>query len=301
MIAITGATGKTGSKIADILLSSGSDIRVIGRSADKLLPFRKNGADASVGDQDDASFLTRAFSGCRAVYLLIPPKMDTPDFREYYNRLADAAITAIKDSGVRKVVFLSSLGAELSHGTGPVVGLHDVEQKLRQLKGVDMVLLRPGYFMENTLWNIPLIQHAGINGNSTPPDAPFAVAATRDIAKKAAELLKTSLFSGVSIIDIFGDLISYREMTHQIGMAIGKPELPYVQFSEADALKGLMDSGLSHSMAASYVELSIALGNGSVHPTQTDTSHPTADTRFAVFAEEIFKAMYMKAMEPALV
>jgi uncharacterized protein YbjT (DUF2867 family) len=118
--------------------------------------------------------------------------MDTLDFRAYYNDLGSIATNAIRDSNVKKVVFLSSLGAEHPEGTGPVVGLHDVEAKLRTLKAVDIVFLRPGYFMENTLMTIPLVKSQKINGNATNPNAPIAIIAGKDIAEKT--FIRTFLF-----------------------------------------------------------------------------------------------------------
>jgi uncharacterized protein YbjT (DUF2867 family) len=295
MIAITGATGQTGSKIANLLLDKGKKIRVVGRSGDKLSSLKDRGAELAVGDQGDVDFLTRTFSGCEAVYLLIPPKMDIADLRVHYNTMGDIAVEAIRKSGVKKIVFLSSLGAELAAGTGPVVGLHDVEAKLGKLTQVDVIILRPGYFMENLLRNVSLIKNQHINGNTTPPDAPVAMIATRDIAMKAAELLATPLFSGHTVIDLFGDRISYKEATKHIGTVIGFPELPYVQFSDADAIKGMAGMGMSENLARLFVELSSSIGKGLVHPTQIDPLKPNTSTSFKTFAKEVLGPVFKNA------
>ena len=272
MITITGATGQTGSKIANLLLEKGKKIRVIGRSEEKLAWLKEKGAETAVGDQGDVSFLTKAFSGSDAVYVLIPPKMDAPSVRDHYKKLGDVAVEAIRKSGVKKVVFLSSLGAELDAGSGPIIGLHDVEAKLANLKNVDVAILRPGYFMENTLMTASMIRTQHINGNATPPDAPVSMIATRDIAQKAAELLATPSFSGQTIIDLFGERISYREATKQIGEAIGIPELPFVQFPGNDSINGMTGMGLSEDLARSFVELSAAIGKGMIHPTRIESA-----------------------------
>jgi uncharacterized protein YbjT (DUF2867 family) len=296
MIAITGATGQTGSKITNLLLDKKQKIRVIGRSEEKLLPLKKRGAEIAVGNQEDAAFLTKAYTGCDAVYLLIPPKMDTPDLRAHYNKFGDAAVEAIKKSGVKIVIFLSSLGAELESGSGPVIGLHDVEAKLRKLKDTGIVFLRPGYFMENTLTNASLIKNQHINGNTTPPNAKVAMIATKDIAKKAAELLTTQSCKGHMIVDIFGDKLSYKDATKEIGNAIGIPDLPYIQFTDADAIKAMTGMGLSENMAQSFVELSASIGKGLIHATQIDPDKPNTQTSFATFAKEIFTPAYKKAV-----
>ena len=295
MIAITGATGQTGSKIANLLLEAGKQIRVLSRSEEKLKAFKESGAEIAVGNQENLSFLTKAFTGCEAVYLMIPPKIDTNDVRRYYDTMGDVAVKAIRKSGVKKVVFLSSLGAELRSGTGPVIGLHDVESKLSKLSRIDMAILRVGYFMENTLMNASLIRNRHIIGNTIPPDVYLTMVATRDIAKKAADLLATPSFKGHSIIDLFGDRITYQEATRQLGEAVGILTLSYVQFPDADAVKNMMEMGVSKNMAHSFVELSSAIAKGMVHPTQIDPLKPNADTSFKEFANEVLKPAFQKA------
>ena len=295
MIAITGATGQTGSKIAHLLLNRGKDIRVLGRSESKLLPFKERKAEIAVGDQADLLFLTKAFDGCDAVYLLIPPKMDAPDVRSYYNTLGDISVEALRISGVKKVVFLSSLGEELTEETGPVIGLHDVEEKLKSLARVDIAILHPGYFMENILSNVLLIKNQHINGNSISPDAPVAMIATKDIAEKAAELLATLSFTGHTIIELFGDRLSYSDLTRYIGEAIGTPDLPYIQFSKSDAIVGMTGMRLSESMAKLFVELASAIENGLIHPLHIDPLKPNTPTTFKMFAHDVFKPVFQQA------
>lgn len=295
MITITGATGNTGSKLANLLLDDGQKIRVIGRSEDSLRKLKVRGAGTAVGDQGDVDFLTKAFTGSDAVYLMIPPKLDTPDVRAYYNSLGDVAVNALNNSGVKKVVVLSSMGAELSSGTGPVLGLHDLEAKLKKLTHIDFSILRPAYFMENLLNNIQLIKHQHINGNTLPPDAIFPVIATRDISKKAKELLSDLNFKGHTVIELFGDRISYREATRDIGRAIGKPDLPYVQFTPADTIKSMTAMGLSENIVQSFIELGDSVAKGLVHPTLVDPSTPNTTTTFKTFAIEVFKPLYDNA------
>ena len=292
MITITGATGKTGSVVADILLSKGEKVRVVGRTEEKLKKLQLSGAEISVGDQGDEQFLTEALHGADALYLLIPPKFDTDDFRSYYNRLGDAAVTAIRNSGLRKVVFLSSLGADQPEGTGPVVGLYDVEQKLMQLDNVDMVFLRPGYFMENTLGTMELIMNRAMNGGPMPGDVKVMMAATADIGAKAADLLLDRSFTGHDIVEIIGDRISFNEITSVLGQTLGIPSLHYMQFSDHDAEAAFIGMGLSQNVAHSYVELMHAIADGTLSALHTDSATLTAPTRFTEFAEKVFKPAF---------
>jgi uncharacterized protein YbjT (DUF2867 family) len=245
-----------------------------------------------VGDQGDEKFLVVAFAGCEAVYLIIPSKFDAENVRDYYNRMGDIAVEAIKMTGVQKVVFLSSLGAEQEFGTGPVLGLHDVEQKLTTLDDVDIVFLRPGYFMENTLGNIPLIKGQNIIGNPSDPEVPFYMVATKDIAVKAADLLSERSFTGHSVIDLYGERISYDEITQAIAEKISNPDLQFVQFTDQDAIHGFRGMGLSQNIAESFVELAHAMEEGRVHVTQASVEKPTSPTKYNQFVEEVFYPAY---------
>src|SRR3990172_9135243 len=170
MYAIMGATGNVVGKVADILLGRGEKVRVLARSEDKLKPFKDRGADVAAGDASDARYLTKAFSGADAVFTIIPPNMTASDYRAFQNKVGESIATAIRNSGVKYVVNVSSLGADLPEGTGPIKGLHDQEQRLNKLEGVNILHLRPAYYMENLLWTIDMIISKGIIGETIKSD-----------------------------------------------------------------------------------------------------------------------------------
>ena len=130
MIAITGATGNTGGVVAEKLLAQGAKVRVIGRDRNRLERFIKKGAEAAVADITDASGLTRAFQGADAVYALVPPNITASDVRGYQEAVNDALASAIDKASVSHAVVLSSIGADKPSGTGPIVGLRNLEAKL---------------------------------------------------------------------------------------------------------------------------------------------------------------------------
>jgi len=73
MYVILGASGNTGSIIANSLLLKGEKVRVLGRDAERLERFVRKGAKAVTANVSDAAALTEAFSGARAAYLMLPP------------------------------------------------------------------------------------------------------------------------------------------------------------------------------------------------------------------------------------
>jgi uncharacterized protein YbjT (DUF2867 family) len=139
MYVILGATGHTGSVVADVLLAKGQKVRVIGRDTGRLQRFVDKGAEAFTADMSDAAALARAFSGARAAYLLLPPAK-SPEEQE---RDSDAVVKAVKESGLRYAVHLSSYGAQLAEGAGPVSGLHSSEQKLNAVDGLKFCTCAP--------------------------------------------------------------------------------------------------------------------------------------------------------------
>src|SRR5262245_37074858 len=113
MITVMGASGNTGRHISERLLGKGEKIRALGRSAERLARLQRSGADVRTGDAADRAFLTRAFEGADAVYTLLPPDPQSPVLLRKWDEQGEAIEKAIQDSGVRDVVFLSSIGAEL--------------------------------------------------------------------------------------------------------------------------------------------------------------------------------------------
>ena len=251
-IAVMGATGHIGSALAESLLGKGHEVRALGRDPKKLGALVARGAKAHSVVFTDAAALGESLAGAEAAFVMIPPSLGEADYSGYQDRAADAIVKALEKAGVKKVLSLSSVGAQHAKGTGPVVGLHRLEKRLGELKGRDVVHLRPGYFMENHLFSIPTIKAMGVNGSPGKADLPIPQIATKDIAAKAAELLDHADFRGSSVLEFAGPRdITLAESTSILGRAIGKPDLKYVQFPYADAEKAL--AGMMSPTAASVM------------------------------------------------
>jgi uncharacterized protein YbjT (DUF2867 family) len=267
---------------------------VIGRDPAKLKGLVAKGADAAVGDLGDRSFLDKAFAGAEAVYALIPPNLGVPDFRAYQKRTGENIVAALKGSGVKYVVHLSSQGAHLPDRTGPIVGLHDQEERLNRLESVNVLHLRPTYFMENLLMNIDLIRKMNIMGSAIRGNVKFAMIATKDIAAFAAERLAKLDFSGKSVADLLGQRdLSLAEAAAVIGKRLGKPDLTYVAFPYEDAEKGMIGMGLTPDMSKLYIEMSKALNDGlfAVNiPRTKENTTPTSIEEFAGLFAQVYGA-----------
>ncbi|MEW6701346.1 MAG: NmrA family NAD(P)-binding protein [Bacteroidota bacterium] len=291
MIAIMGATGNIGSKLAAHLLEKGEKVRVIARSADKLKELENKGAKVFAGDAANVEFLTAAFTGADVVFALIPPNMAAENMRAFYNSFGEKIAEAIRKSGVKNVLNLSSHGAELSEGTGPIKGLHDQEERLNKINGVNVLHLRPTYFMENTLMFAGMIKNMGVIGSAIKGDAKMAMIATKDIAKVAAEEISKRNFSGVKVRELYGQRnVTMNEVAEIFGNKIGKPELKYTQFPYDVAEKGFRQFGISEDVAKQYIEMSKAFNEGMIKM-QPRNSDNTTETSIEEFSN-IFAAVY---------
>jgi uncharacterized protein YbjT (DUF2867 family) len=292
MITILGATGNIGRPIAETLLARGEKVRVISRTPQHLEPLVNKGAEPLAGSADDPAFLARALSGAKAVFVMIPPDLKSDNYLAHCNRIGEAITQAIKNSGVKNIVNLSSVGADLPSGTGPIVGLHNQEQRLNSINGVNILHLRPTYFMENLFATIGLIKTAGFNGTSLKPDLPIPMIATQDIAEHAAGRLVRLDFQGTPVQELLGPRdVTMNEATHAIGAAIGKPDLKYVQFSYQDAEKGMIGSGLSPDLARTYNEMIRGFNEGKVISTLRRTPDNATKTTIEEFAK-LFAQIY---------
>jgi len=283
MIAITGATGNIGSKITADLLSKGQNVRCIARTADNLKRFADKGADIATISLEDTAALSNAFKGIDAIFAMIPPDYQASDFRAFQNTIGASIAKAVETSGVKYVVNLSSQGAHLPDKTGPIKGLHDQEQRLNKLKGVNILHLRPTYFMENLLANIDMIKQMNIMGSAIRGDMKIPMIATQDIARFAAERLLKKDFSGITVKDLLGQRdVSMNEAAEIIGKKIDKPDLKYVQFSYEDTEKALVDMGFSADVAGLFIEMSKAFNQELINAPRTQEN--TTDTPLEEFA-----------------
>jgi uncharacterized protein YbjT (DUF2867 family) len=293
---ICGATGNVGSKVAKSLLAAGIPVRAVSRERVRLGPLAATGAEPWPGDLGDAKFLSKAFSGAGGVFAMIPPKYDAPDIAAYQNSIGEALATALENARVPRVVTLSSIGAHLVEGTGPVRGLHDMEKKLEKLGDADVTHLRAAYFMENHLWNVPVIREHGMNGSPIRPDAPIPMVATKDIAEEAARLLLAKTLSGHTVRYLLGPRdLTMTEATRILGRAIGKPDLRYIQFPEEEARKAMSGMGMSDSAIDALLEMQRGFNAGRIRPTQERNASNTTPTPLEEFAETVFAQSYRAA------
>jgi uncharacterized protein YbjT (DUF2867 family) len=293
MYVITGATGNTGSVVAERLLEAGQKVRVVGRDPKRLERFTGKGAESFIADATDGGALTNAFAGAKAVYAMIPPNIGAPDVRAYMESVSDALCSAMGKNGIKYAVVLSSVGADKSHGTGPVAGLHSLEKKLEGIPGLNALFLRAGYFMENLLPQAGVIKSMGIMAGPVTEDLPLPMIATRDIGAYAAEALLKLDFIGKSTHELQGSRdVTYVETAKIVGASIGKEDLTYKLAPAAQLKPVLMQMGMSSNMADLLLEMADALNSGHMKMLEPRSPANTTPTTLETFVAEVFLPAY---------
>jgi len=151
MFVVLGASGNTGKVVAETLLRQRKKVRVVLHDAAKGKAWGEAGADVAIADVDEGAALERAFSGAEGVYVLLPPNFSSSHARVDNNRRTNTIAAAVEAAGVPHVVLLSSVGAQQSDGTGPVLGLRDAETVFSRAKAA-VTFVRAAYLMENWGW-----------------------------------------------------------------------------------------------------------------------------------------------------
>jgi len=251
---VAGATGHVGSVVARELLAAGHEVRAIVRSADKAKALASSGAKLLSGEIGDAAFLTSALRGADGAFLLLPPPPhDSPDVRALQDRVGHAEAIAVAESGIRHVVLLSSWGAEKAAGTGPIVGLHVLEEALKKTKA-KWTFLRAGSFTENLLMMVPAAQHQGVLPSFFPPEYKLPMIATRDIAAVAVQSLLSPPAASEVVYVLGSHAYSAVDQAAYLSKKIGK-EVKLLNLPVSAAAGALQQGGVGASLAALMQEM----------------------------------------------
>jgi len=293
MFVITGVTGHTGRVVAKALLTKGEKVRVVGRNADRLKEFVAAGAEPFTADLSDAGSVTKAFAGAKAAFVMIPPNPSSPDVLGFQKCVADAIMSGLRSSSVTHAVVLSSIGADKADKTGPVIGLHYLEERLNEIGGLNVLHLRAGYFMENTLPQAGIIRTAGMVVGPLRADLKLPMIATRDIGAAAADALLRLNFRQKQTHELLGQRdVTYEEVAKIIGKAITKPNLHYTQAPDEQVRAAFIQLGMSSNMADLLLEMSGSLNSGTMRALEPRSAQNTTPTSYEKFVAEEFVPLY---------
>lgn len=261
---LTGSLGHISKPLAEKLIAENHDVTIISSKIEKTGEIEALGAKAAIGSVEDVAFLTSTFNGADAVYTMIPPYFGAVDWKQHIGKIGKNYGSAIKTAGVKNVVNLSSIGAHMPTGCGQVSGLYVVEQELNALPDTNVLHLRPGFFFYNFLNNIGMIKHMGIIGGNYGEGSSLVLTNPDDISAIAARELLSLSNKGKNALYIIGDIKTTDEIASILGKAIEKPDLKWVNFTDADTKAALQQNGLPPDVAGNFTEMGAAMRSGAM-------------------------------------
>ncbi len=264
---VSGSLGHISKRIAFALVKAGHEVTVITSNHDRVKEIQSLGAKAAAGSLEDAAFLKKTFAGAQAVYTMVPPPArPVNDWKAFIAQIGKNYAEAIRENNIPHVVNLSSIGAHLGGGCGPVDGISRVENILNELGDTNIKHLRPAFFYYNLLNMIPLAKNMGIIGNNfSTKTSPLPLVDPSDIAAAAVDELLTLKFTGHSVVYIASQEATTDEIAAVLGKAIGKPELKWVQFTDEQALQGALQAGVPEELAKNLVEMGQCMESGKMN------------------------------------
>jgi uncharacterized protein YbjT (DUF2867 family) len=284
MYVVVGATGNTGSAVADTLLSRKQPVRIVVRSADKGAAWIAKGAEIAVASLDDVSSLAKAFEGAKGVYLLVPPNYGAAAWLTDQRSRMDHAAEAVKRSAIGHVVFLSSIGSHIAEGTGPIRAARYGEHALGA-SAKNLTILRPCYFMDNWAAVLGAAKGQGVLPTFIAPMAKIPMISTRDIGRVGAEQLMAG-GKGKQIVELAGpEEYSPDQVAAALGQILGKSVL--AQHAPLSAVVPTFKSfGFSDEAAKLFEEMYTSFSTGAI-----GYEHPATLVRGNVTLAEALRGM----------
>jgi uncharacterized protein YbjT (DUF2867 family) len=261
MYVVAGTSGNTGKVVASTLLAQKKSVRVVVRDAKKGETWKDRGAEVAIAELDDAEALTAALRGAEGAYLLLPPNMASSTPRADNAKRAQALAKAIDASGVKHVVFLSSIGSQHAEGTGPILSTHDAEALLGKLR-TDVTFLRASYFMENLGASLYALGQGKLPVFLTESHE-IPMVATADIGTTAAKLLVEG-GRGKRVVELSGPReYSPRNVAAALSRILGKT-ITVEQGPESVMIGALTGAGLNAEWARLYQEMTHGVNSGHI-------------------------------------
>jgi len=285
-ILVNTPAGRTGRRVTRTLVAAGRPVTVIARHPEKLGDLAGR-VTVVAGSIDDPDVLDRAMKGVHTVYW-VSPASESADLKGVNQRRARLAVETAGLHGVRRAVVLSSVSAQVASGTGLIAALNPVEQEFRRAFE-DVAILRAGLFMENHLGSVAGIAGSGEIHALVPGDVAFPQVATRDVADRAAELLRDRAWTGQRVVGLHGPAdLSYDQVAATLSTALGRP-VRFVRVPPDQARRNLTSSGVPAHVADGVVEMYVSLANGAFQRAEPRTRETTTPTTFAQFTLDTLK------------
>jgi uncharacterized protein YbjT (DUF2867 family) len=222
MYAISGITGKVGGEIARNLLADGQSIRAVLRDQTKAAVWAAKGCEVAIAQMEKAERLAAAFSGAEGVFILPPSDFDPEPGYPEAKRVIEQVTRALTAARPQRIVCLSTIGADAPHDN--LLTQRTLMERSLSAIGLPVTFLRPGWFMENALWDVASARDEGVvRSFLQPADKAFPMVATRDVGRLAADLLRQDC-TETRAVELEGPVrVSANELAQAFATVLGRP------------------------------------------------------------------------------
>jgi uncharacterized protein YbjT (DUF2867 family) len=292
-IIVTGSLGRISKPLTEELIGKGHSVTVVSSNPEKKTEIEALGATAAIGSLENVEFLKDVFAGADAVYCMVPPNNyfdHNLDLMAYYHLVGDNYVNAIKQTGVKRVIHLSSIGAHLEEGSGIILGHHYIEKVLNELADTNVTYMRPVGFYYNLYNFLSMIRKDGIIAANFGADENLIWVSPLDIAAAVVDELETPL-TGKKVRYVASDELTGHETASILGEAIGKPDLEWKLISNEQMQEGLEAAGMNPNIAAGLVEMYASQNKGILTEDYYRNKPELGQVKTADFAKE-FASVY---------
>ncbi|MBW4661795.1 MAG: NmrA family NAD(P)-binding protein [Drouetiella hepatica Uher 2000/2452] len=263
MYVVFGATGQTGSAVADALLEKNQSVRVVLRSDKTAAAWRDKGADVAFADLSDLEAMTNAMQNTDTVYAMNPPAYNVADMFVVARGIGERYVAAIKNSGAQKVVLLSSVGSQHASGTGNILTTHMLETIFGDLE-IPVAYLRASAFLENWGSVAQVAAEQGILPSFyTPLERKIPMVCATDIGRAVAQAM-TETWTGKRIIELHGAADYSPNDVAAAFAAVLNREVQAVAVPESEWQTTISSFGFSPEAVNSYSEMMRGFNSGHI-------------------------------------
>jgi len=301
-IVVTGSLGHVSKPLTQQLIKGGHSVTVISSKADRQAVIEALGAKAAIGTMEDVDFLTSVFTGADAVYCMLAsgnnifsdPSRGVADVMVMANKIANNYVQAIQQSGVTRIVYLSTVGAHTDKGNGLLAMHNHAEHILAQLPAdVSVSFMRPVGFYDNLFNFISGIKARGVIAANYGGEDVANLVSPIDIAAAIVEELTSSIVAKKARY-VASDVLTCNEVATVLGDTIGLPELKWIVISDEQQLNGLKAFGMNASFAESFVEMNAFIHSGKVYEDYNRNKPTLGKVKIKEFAKEFAVAYHQQ-------
>ena len=286
MLVVTTPTGKIGGQVLAQLVAAGEPVRVVARDPTRIKPELRDKVEVVEGSTDDPATIAPALRGAEAIFWCVPPNLQIGEPKEYYRNFSSPFAKALPASSVRRVVFVSSAGRGRSRD-GLIAAAHVAEEMLEQT-GMALRSLRCGMFMENMLQQVEPLRRQGMFFNPLDGEIAVPLCATRDIASRAADLLRDRSWTGQAGSAVHGPSdLSFDDMAGVMSKVLERP-IRYQEVPGPAYKATLIEHGASEGFAQGYIDMFHEIAQG-IHDADPRTPESTTPTTFESWCAESLK------------